>query len=131
MHRRAIHAPGLLAILAAAGLAGARSPEPTEVGTAAPWGVSTAYEGLPTDEPFIDVAAGWDHTVVLEPDGSIEVYGLDAHAGGTNISEKPEGDGFVAVAAGQFHSLALRDDGTAVAWGGGEIWRQRLPAAAV
>lgn len=108
-------------MLAAAGWASGQS-EPVKVGTAVAWGVSKASQGMPPDQRFLDVATGWDHTVALLPDGSIAVYGMDAQSGGTNISEKPEGNDFVAVAAGQFHSLAIRADGTAVAWGGGEIW---------
>lgn len=113
----------VLAAFAAAGLvqapARAQAPEPVQVGAAVAWGVSTAYEGLPTDQRFLQVATGWDHTVALLPDGSIVVYGTDTHASGENHAEKPAGTDFVAVATGQFHSLALRADGTAVAWGGG------------
>src|SRR5690606_4425793 len=121
MRRSVRYAPPALIVLAAAGLTHAQ-PEPVRVGTPVAWGVSTAYQRMPTDQRFLQVATGWDHTVLLLPDGAIAVYGQDSHAGGQNHSEKPDGADFVAVAAGQFHSLAIRADGTAVSWGGGEIW---------
>jgi alpha-tubulin suppressor-like RCC1 family protein len=121
MNKSVPYAAGALLALAAAGWAGAQ-PEPVRVGTPVAWGVSTAYQGVPTDQRFLQVATGWAHTVALLPDGSIAVYGIDSHAGGQNHSEKPAGHDFVAIAAGQFHSLAIRADGTAIAWGGGDIW---------
>lgn len=121
MLRNAPYLASAMATLAAAGWAHAQ-PEPVRVGTPVAWGVSTAYQGMPTDQRFLQVATGWDHTVLLLPDGAIAVYGMDSHAGGQNHSEKPDGNDFVAVAAGQFHSLAIRADGTAVSWGGGDIW---------
>ena len=60
------------------------------------------------------VAAGYNHTVAVRSDGTVEAWGNNNY-GQTSV---PEGlDDVVAVAAWFYHSVALKSDGTAEAWG--------------
>ncbi len=59
------------------------------------------------------IAAGWDHYLLLRPDGSVEAEG-DNSAGQCNV---PAGLRATAIAGGMRHSLALRPDGSVAAWG--------------
>lgn len=59
------------------------------------------------------IAAGWDHYLLLRPDGSVEAEG-DNSAGQCNV---PAGLTANAIAGGWRHSLALRPDGSVAAWG--------------
>jgi len=58
------------------------------------------------------IAAGDSHSVALESDGKVQVWGNHAGApfGLTNVA---------AIAAGYWHTLALRSNGTVMAWGAG------------
>ena len=59
---------------------------------------------------IIAVAAGSAHSVALNADGSVVVWGQTriTPVGLTRVA---------AIAAGEAHTLALRSDGTVVAWG--------------
>ena len=59
------------------------------------------------------IAAGWDHYLLLRPDGSVEAEG-DNSRGQCNV---PAGLTANAIAGGWRHSLALRPDGSVAAWG--------------
>ena len=59
------------------------------------------------------IAAGWNHYLLLRPDGSVEAEG-DNSAGQCNV---PAGLTANAIAGGWRHSLALRPDGSVAAWG--------------
>ena len=79
------------------------------------------------------IAAGWEHTVVLKGDGTLWAWGrntygqlgydttTDADTGYTDISRIPQrigaDDDWVAVTSGMDHSLAVKSDGSLYAWG--------------
>lgn len=62
------------------------------------------------------LAAGWDHCLLLQADGTVKAYGDNAF-GQTEVSDWQN---VSAVAAGAYHSLALRSDGTVIAVGNNE-----------
>lgn len=59
------------------------------------------------------IAAGWEHGLILQPNGTVLAYGGNAY-GETEVSAWTD---VTAVAAGAYHSLALRADGTVLATG--------------
>ena len=62
---------------------------------------------------FIQVSAGFRHSVGLREDGSVECWG-DNRNGQCNA---PKGV-FKQVVAGNYHSVGIREDGTLISWGG-------------
>lgn len=97
------------------------------------WGVQHtvwSQDRLSTPEKIgtsniIDVAAGWDHSLVVKSDGTVWAWGLNEYGqlgDGTRTDryspvQIPSLSNVVAVAAGSSHSLALKNDGTVWAWG--------------
>ncbi|MFT6241043.1 MAG: hypothetical protein ACJAQT_003136 [Akkermansiaceae bacterium] len=60
------------------------------------------------------IAAGYDHSLALKADGTVEAWGRN-DAGQIQV---PVGlSNVIAIAAGAYHSLALQGDGTVVFWG--------------
>jgi alpha-tubulin suppressor-like RCC1 family protein len=59
------------------------------------------------------VAGGWQHSLTLKADGTIEGWGSDS-VGQTNL---PAGTNYAAIDCGDLDSVALRSDGTVVATG--------------
>lgn len=85
------------------------------------------WAGLPADETVKQVAAGYDHTLALTPDGRILVWGANTSGqlgpGPADIqrvpieNSLPTGVTITQVAVGSAHSLALTSDGRVLAWG--------------
>lgn len=72
---------------------------------------------------FTTISACGDHSLALEPDGTLWAWGGNYYGqlgDGTNVDKnKPVkiGPGYVAVSACSGHSLALKTDGTLWSWG--------------
>ncbi|MCL1885955.1 MAG: S8 family serine peptidase, partial [Dehalococcoidia bacterium] len=73
----------------------------------------------------VQVAAGYDHTLVLMSDGSVWAWGTN-NWGQCGIGTASSSEmlvqviglsNVIAVAAGRYHSLAVKSDGTVWAWG--------------
>lgn len=90
---------------------------------------------VPTDGPYLDLAAGSDWSCALDVDGRVACWGRETRAA---VTDAPSGAGFVAITAGAVHACALRADDTAVCWGDdlqvsplpappGETWAQVAP----
>ena len=62
----------------------------------------------------VAVAAGHDHDLALQGNGSVVAWGNNSYG---QCTVPPIATNIVAVAGGSGHSLALRDDGTVLAWG--------------
>jgi N6-adenosine-specific RNA methylase IME4 len=88
----------------------------TTVGTLVSWGYD--YYGMvsntPTANGFVQVAAGYWHSVALKSDGTLVSWGYDAYG---QVSNTPTTNDFTQVSAGELHSVALKSDGTLVSWG--------------
>ncbi len=109
-------APWIVAPRAEAhGLPAAPPPSATPL-TFKGWGENNVYGQL-TAPALVNptaIAAGDNHVVVLQGDGTVKSWGSNTHGQST----VPTGlSGVVAIAAGGDSSMALRADGTAVAWG--------------
>src|ERR1051325_122288 len=83
------------------------------------WGDMT-YD-LPVDsnrprDSVVQIAAGTFHSLALQRDGTITVWG-DDRFGQLEIPDRLNQKRAVAIAAGNVHSLALLRDGTVAAWG--------------
>ena len=65
--------------------------------------------GQTTTASFTDVAAGVDHTVALQADGTVWEWG--SVSGSTPVLKKGVSD-VIDVAAGSGHTVALKKDGT-------------------
>src|SRR5690606_14381355 len=80
------------------------------------WGWKTfnrSEMGFPFDD-VIAITAGWDYSLFLKNDGTVEARGWNTEG----QSAVPTGlSGVIAISAGYDHVLALRNDGTLVAWG--------------
>jgi len=61
----------------------------------------------------VDVAAGWDHTLVLCQGGYLDAWGGNDY-GQLNF---PDTYGLVGISAGEHHSVAVRYNGVVFAWG--------------
>ncbi|QJW35784.1 cell wall-binding repeat-containing protein [Cellulosimicrobium protaetiae] len=89
-------------------------------GTVAGWGDpvdgATAAQAPPTDQKFLQVAAGDGFSLALLSDGAIVGWGRNTH-GQATPPMPPPGERFVAVDAGRDHAVALASDGSVVAWG--------------
>ncbi len=71
------------------------------------------------------VAGGGNHSLALQPDGTVVAWGDNRYGQAT----VPAGLGnVVAVAAGADHSLALKSDGTVAAWGRNNYGQLAVPA---
>jgi len=72
---------------------------------------------------FKAIAAGGNHTVALQTDGSLWAWGDNTYGqigNNTNINQAMPvkiGTGYIAIAAGANHTLALQTDGSLWAWG--------------
>jgi alpha-tubulin suppressor-like RCC1 family protein len=64
------------------------------------------------------VAGGWQHSLALKADGTIEGWGSNS-VGQTNL---PAGTNYVAIDCGDLDSVALRSDGTVVAAGDSDFY---------
>lgn len=71
-----------------------------------------------------EIAAGYDHTVVLKEDGTVWAWGLNNYGqlgDGTNSNLDSEivqsMSGVTKIAAGDYHTAALASDGTVWTWG--------------
>src|ERR1044071_5448122 len=76
---------------------------------------------LPVDsnrprDSVVQIAAGTFHSVALQRDGTVSVWG-DDRFGQLDIPNRVNQKRAAAVAAGNVHSLALLRDGTVAAWG--------------
>ncbi len=100
----------LLLLMAAMWTANAQAQTGSIVG----WGSQVV--GVDLSGPFIQVAAGYAHSLGLKSDGSIVAWGSNFYG---ETSVPAPNAGFVAVAAGFYHSLGLKSDGSIVAWGCG------------
>ncbi len=77
------------------------------------WGQQTHDQG-DLRERYVQIAAGYSHTVALKNDGTLVAWGYNSE-GQCNV---PSGlTGVTQVAAGRIHTVALNNDGTLVAWG--------------
>ena len=88
-------------------------------------------EGTPADFTYVQVSAGYFHSLALGSDGNTYAWGWNDYGqlgDGTTTERhtpvrinKPEGTPadftYVQVSAGYFHSLALGSDGNTYAWG--------------
>ncbi len=88
--------------------------------------------GAPADFTYLQVSAGWQHSLALGSDGNAYAWGSNTYGllgEGTNSSYrntpvkvgKPAGAPadftYLQVSAGYWHSLAVGSDGNAYAWG--------------
>jgi alpha-tubulin suppressor-like RCC1 family protein len=93
---------------------------------------------------IVDMAAGWDHSLILADDGSIFAFGLGINgrtglgvANGVTLSPAPidptniAGKIFVQVSAFGAHSLALTDDGAVYAFGWNSVGQLGVGAVGV
>jgi len=71
------------------------------------------------------VAAGIDHNLGLESDGSIVAWGGNRQG---ECDVPAPNTGFISVAAGDYHSLGLKGNGSIVAWGDNEYGQCNIPA---
>lgn len=76
---------------------------------------------------YVQVAAGFQHTVLLRSDGAAVACG-DNHHAQCNLPSLGAGQSYVQVAAGLEHTVLLRSDGAAVACGSSGHGRCDLPA---
>lgn len=73
-------------------------------------------------EYYSSIAAGGDHSLALEPDGTLWAWGWNIYGqlgDGTfknRITPVQIGHDYSAIAAGYFHSLALKKDSTLWTW---------------
>ncbi len=86
-------------------------------GTVVAWGDNSGgqcnVQTLPVGVTYVEVAAGYLHTVALLSDGAVLVFGNI----GAAVPSLPAGATYGEVAAGWSHALARRSDGQVVAWG--------------
>ena len=67
-------------------------------------------------EAFVEVEAGYNHTLARRADGSVVAWGSNG-VGQCNVPPAPTGLTYTALAAGWVHTLALRSDGLIAACG--------------
>jgi alpha-tubulin suppressor-like RCC1 family protein len=79
---------------------------------------------VPLGNDFVDIAAGYGHSLALRSDGSLAAWGYN-NWGQCNV---PAGNDFVDIACGVYHSLALRYDGSLVAWGLNDYGQCNVPS---
>ena len=90
--------------------------ESPSAGTLVSWGWDGygQVSNAPTGTDFVQVSAGYAHSVALKLDGTLVSWGEDSS---NQVSHTPTDTDFVQVAAGDYHSLALKSDGTLMSWG--------------
>lgn len=114
-----------------------------EAGTLWGWGLQSDYgqlgDGTTIDRPYpvkvsglvgveiVDVSLGWFHTLALDAEGRVWVWGDNTFGqlgnGSTVGSETPiqivgfGGQDVLQIAAGRFRSMAIAADGTVWTWG--------------
>jgi alpha-tubulin suppressor-like RCC1 family protein len=82
-----------------------------------------------TENTWVSVAAGWDHTLAIKSDGTLWAWGANYSGqlgdGTTTSRSRPSqvasGTEWTSVAASTWHSLAVRSDGTLYAWGSNDF----------
>ena len=79
--------------------------------------------------PYVQVAAGYDHTFLLKSDGTAVACGRNLEDQ-CNIPALADGATYVQVAAGFDHTVLLKSDGTAVACGSNGSGQCNIPALA-
>ncbi len=80
---------------------------------------------LIADKGFLDIAAGYEHTLALKNDGTVWGWGAndEGQLGGVGPGNHsvpkqiPNLSGVVAVDCGEYFSMALKNDGAVWAWG--------------
>ena len=82
---------------------------------------------LPAGLTYVEVAAGYGHTVARRSDGSVVAWG-DNQYGQCNVPALPGGLTYVEIAAGGNHTVARRSDGSVVAWGDNQYGQCNVPA---
>ncbi len=96
-------------------------------GSVVAWGENNDHGqcSVPADNSgFVEISAGWVHSVGLKLDGSIVAWGLNA----LGLSTVPvPNSGFVSVSAGAYHTLGLKSDGSIVAWGNNDHGECTIP----
>ena len=80
-----------------------------------------------SQEPYVEVAAGYDHSLARRSDGSVVAWGYN-NRGQCNVPALPPGLTYVELSAGFGHSLARRSDGSVVAWGYNGFGQCDVPA---
>ena len=74
---------------------------------------------------FNTIAAGGGHSMALQNDGTVRVWGEDLAGQRDNI---PDGlNNVVSIAAGSEHSMALQNDGTVRVWGRNDRGQCNVP----
>ena len=71
---------------------------------------------LPPGLAYVEIAAGYTHSVARRSDGSLIGWGSNS-SGECNTPVLPPGLNYVEAAAGWFHTVARRSDGSVLAWG--------------
>jgi hypothetical protein len=82
---------------------------------------------LPDGTVYVEVVAGWDHTLARRCDGVIVCWGNDDY-GQCQAPAPSAGVVYTQLAAGWGHSMALRSDGVVVAWGDNQSGQCNVPA---
>src|SRR6188768_3739174 len=90
------------------------------------WG-RTVFDSGWNSEAFVEVAAGYWHTVVRRSDGSVVAWGNNAY-GECNVPVLPVGLTYAEIAAGGLHTVARRSDGSVVACGANSWGQCNVPA---
>ena len=85
---------------------------------------------------IISIAAGYQHSLALQSDGTVLGWGFNNCGQATGSSDGTNGfvringvvlSNVVAISAGFLHSLALKSDGTVVAWGSSAYGETTVP----
>ncbi|HTF90904.1 MAG TPA: DNA methyltransferase [Planctomycetota bacterium] len=86
----------------------------------------TFRAALPAGLVYVEIAAGYDHSLAVRSDGSIVAWGANSK-GQCNVPALPAGLTYVRVASASWHSLAIRSDGSVVAWGQNTFGQCNVP----